>query len=437
MAKRPHRPALAARVLSRSSYPEYIRVSEILRLETVGGALLLMATAAALVWANSPAAGSYFGLRDFELGYGPWHLSLSLGHWASDGLLAIFFFIAGLELKREFVSGELRTFSKAVVPVAAAVGGVAVPALIYTLINLGSGAEGLRGWAIPTATDIAFALAVLAVINTHLPAALRTFLLTLAVVDDLLAIGIIAFFYSSGLQPLLLLAALVPLGLFTLLVQKRIRSWYLLLPLAAATWALVHASGIHATVAGVLLGFAVPVLASRKRGETGAGMAESLEHLLRPLSAGFAVPVFAFFSAGVAVGGFGGFRSALADPVALGIVAALVAGKTVGVFGTTYLVTKTTRAKLDDSLAWIDVAGLALLAGVGFTVSLLIAELSFGPGSAHDDHAKVAILTGSLVAALLAAVVLRLRNRHYRAVEEAERRDADGDGVPDLFERTP
>jgi NhaA family Na+:H+ antiporter len=437
MAKRPHRPALAARVLSRSSYPEYIRVSEILRLETVGGALLLMATAAALVWANSPAAGSYFGLRDLELGYGPWHLSLSLGHWASDGLLAIFFFIAGLELKREFVSGELRTFSKAVVPVAAAVGGVAVPALIYTLVNLGSGAEGLRGWAIPTATDIAFALAVLAVINTHLPAALRTFLLTLAVVDDLLAIGIIAFFYSSGLQPLLLLAALVPLGLFTLLVQKRIRSWYLLLPLAAATWALVHASGIHATVAGVLLGFAVPVLASRKRGETGAGMAESLEHRLRPLSAGFAVPVFAFFSAGVAVGGFGGFRSALADPVALGIVAALVAGKTVGVFGTTYLVTKTTRAKLDDSLAWIDVAGLALLAGVGFTVSLLIAELSFGPGSAHDDHAKVAILTGSLVAALLAAVVLRLRNRHYRAVEEAERRDADGDGVPDLFERTP
>jgi NhaA family Na+:H+ antiporter len=437
MAKRPHRPALAARVLSRSSYPEYIRVSEILRLETVGGALLLMATAAAIVWANSPAAGSYFGLRDFELGYGPWHLSLSLGHWASDGLLAIFFFIAGLELKREFVSGELRTFSKAVVPVAAAVGGVAVPALIYTLVNLGSGPEGLRGWAIPTATDIAFALAVLAVINTHLPAALRTFLLTLAVVDDLLAIGIIAFFYSSGLQPLLLLAALVPLGLFTLLVQKRIRSWYLLLPLAAATWALVHASGIHATVAGVLLGFAVPVLASRKRGETGAGMAESLEHRLRPLSAGFAVPVFAFFSAGVAVGGFAGFRSALADPVALGIVAALVAGKTVGVFGTTYLVTKTTRAKLDDSLAWIDVAGLALLAGVGFTVSLLIAELSFGPGSAHDDHAKVAILTGSLVAALLAAVVLRLRNRHYRAVEEAERRDADGDGVPDLFERTP
>lgn len=434
MAKHPSRPALAARVLSRSSYPEFLRISEILRLETVGGALLLVATVAALVWANSPAAEGYFALRDLEFGYGPWLLSLSLGHWASDGLLAIFFFLAGLELKREFVSGELRKVSKAVVPVAAAVGGVAVPALIYALVNLGQGGAGLRGWAIPTATDIAFALAVLAVINTHLPAALRTFLLTLAVVDDLLAIGIIAFFYSSGLQPLFLVAALVPLGLFTLLVQKRIRSWYLLLPLAAATWGLVHVSGVHATVAGVLLGFAVPVLASRKRGEAGPGMAESFEHRLRPLSAGFAVPVFAFFSAGVAVGGFDGFRSALADPVAVGIVTALVAGKTIGVFGTTYLITKTTRARLDDGLAWIDVAGLALLAGVGFTVSLLIAELSFGAGSDHDDHAKVAILTGSLVAALLATVVLRLRNRHYRTVEQAELRDADGDGVPDVFE---
>lgn len=433
MANRPFRPS-AARVLSRSSYPEYLRISEILRLETVGGALLLLATAVALIWANSAASGGYFALRDMAVGYEPWHLRLSLGHWASDGLLAIFFFIAGLELKREFVSGELRTLSRAVVPVAAAVGGVAVPAVIYTLINLGEDAANLRGWAIPTATDIAFALAVLAVINTHLPAALRTFLLTLAVVDDLLAIGIIAFFYSSGLQPLLLLAALVPLAGFTFLVQKRIRSWYLLLPLAVATWALVHASGIHATVAGVLLGFAVPVLASRKSGEEGPGMAEAMEHRLRPLSAGFAVPVFAFFSAGVALGGIDGIRSALADPVALGIVAALVLGKTVGVFGTTYVLTKTTRARLDDGLAWIDVAGLALLAGVGFTVSLLIAELSFGPGSPHDDHAKVAILTGSLVAALLATVVLRLRNRHYRTVREEERRDADGDGVPDVFE---
>ncbi|MDQ0864030.1 Na+/H+ antiporter NhaA [Arthrobacter globiformis] len=432
------------RVFSRSTYPEYLRIAAILRTETVGGALLLAATAAALIWANSPAADAYFGLRDFKVGYEPWHLQLSLGHWASDGLLALFFFIAGLELKREFVSGDLRRPSRAVVPVTAAVGGVAAPAIIYALIVWNQGAEALRGWAIPTAADIAFALAVLAVINTHLPAALRTFLLTLAVVDDLIAIGIIAFFYSSGLQPGLLLAALVPLALFAWLVQKRVSRWYLLLPLAAGTWGLVHASGIHATVAGVLLGFTVPVAASRRDRRhpgtgtdgVGTGMAERLEHLLRPLSAGFAVPVFAFFSAGVALGGASGLMSALADPVAVGIVAALIAGKALGVFGATFLVTKTTRAQLDDGLKWVDVAGLALLAGVGFTVSLLIAELSFGSGSARDGHAKVAILAGSLTAAALAAIVLKARNRHYRRLEAEEARDDDGDGVPDLFERS-
>lgn len=434
MADRPH-PAAPSRVFSRSSFPEYQRILAILRTETVGGALLLAATVAALVWANSPFANGYFALREAKIGYAPWHLELSLGHWASDGLLAVFFFIAGLELKREFVAGELRKPAKAIVPVAAAVGGVVLPALIYVAINLGPGAETLKGWAIPTATDIAFALAVLAVINTHLPAALRTFLLTLAVVDDLIAIAIIAFFYSSGLEPLMLLAAAVPLAFFTLLVQKRVRTWYLLLPLAAATWAFVHASGIHATVAGVLLGFAVPVVASGKKGEPAAGPAESFEHRLRPFSAGFAVPVFAFFSAGVAMGGAEGLGAALRDPVAVGIVLALVVGKTAGVFGTTFLITKTTRARLDDGLAWIDVAGLAMLAGVGFTVSLLIAELGFGTGSPHDDHAKVAILAGSLAAAVLAAVVLKARNRHYRRVAREEQRDDDGDGVPDVFTR--
>jgi NhaA family Na+:H+ antiporter len=446
---KPSFPSPKLQVFSRSTYPEYLRIAAILRTETVGGALLLIATAAALIWANSPAADAYFGLRDLKLGYEPWHLQLSVGHWASDGLLALFFFIAGLELKREFVSGDLRKPSRAVVPVTAAVGGVALPAIIYSVIAWNAGPEALRGWAIPTATDIAFALAVLAVINTHLPSALRTFLLTLAVVDDLIAIGIIAFFYSSGLQPALLLAALVPLALFALLVQKRVSRWYLLVPLAAATWGLVHASGIHATVAGVLLGFTVPVALSRRErqagtaehgsgaeGDTGgAGMAERLEHRLRPLSAGFAVPVFAFFSAGVAIGGTSGFAAALADPVAAGIVIALIVGKALGVFGATFLVTKTTRAQLDAGLTWVDVAGLSLLAGVGFTVSLLIAELSFGQGSLHDDHAKVAILAGSLTAAVLAAVVLKARNRHYRRLEEEETRDDDGDGVPDVFER--
>jgi NhaA family Na+:H+ antiporter len=247
-------------------------------------------------------------------------------------------------------------------------------------------------------------------------------------VDDLLAIAIIAVFYSSGVHLLFLVLALVPLALFTWLVQRRVRAWYLLLPLAAATWVLMHSSGIHATVAGVLLGFAVPVVRSEKAGGPGAGLglAEHFEHRFRPLSAGVAVPVFAFFSAGVGVGGWVGIRGALADPVAVGIVAALVVGKTVGVFGATWLVTKSRHAGLDPSLAWIDVFGLALLAGVGFTVSLLVAELGFGAGSVHDDHAKVAILTGSVIAAVLAAVVLRSRNRHYRKASAEEEARAAG-----------
>ena len=207
----------------RGSWPETARISVVLRRETVGGALLLLATAVALVWANSPWADSYAELRHVTVGPSALHLDLSLETWAADGLLAIFFFVAGLELKREFVAGDLRDPRRAALPVVAAVGGMAVPALLFVLVNLRAGSGALAGWAIPTATDIAFALAVLAVVSTHLPAALRTFLLTLAVVDDLLAIIIIAVFYTDELHPLFLLAALVPLGLFGLLVQRRVR----------------------------------------------------------------------------------------------------------------------------------------------------------------------------------------------------------------------
>ncbi len=423
-------------LFSRPGWAENVRVGDILRKETVGGILLLIATVIALVWANSPAGPAYFAIRDVVIGPEALHLDLSLGTWAADGLLAIFFFVAGLELKREFVAGELRRFDKAIVPVAAAVGGVAVPAVIYTLVNLGSGSDALRGWAIPTATDIAFALAVLAVVSTHLPAGLRTFLLTLAVVDDLLAIGIIAIFYTDDLAPQYLLLAVIPLGLFTVLVQRRVRAWYLLMPLAVATWALVHESGVHATVAGVLLGFAVPVVRSRANGgpEAGPGLAEHFEHRVRPISSGFAVPVFAFFSAGVALGGLDGVRSAVADPIVIGIVLALVVGKLIGVLGSTVLVTTATRARLDPDLAWIDVIGLSLLTGVGFTVSLLISELSFGQGTPSDDHAKVGILAASVIAAVLASVVLRLRNRHYRRIELEDAVDDDGDGVPDKYQ---
>ncbi len=422
-------------LFGRGSWLEARRIGDILRKETIGGILLLVGAVVALIWANSPWSGGYESLRAFTFGPEALHLDLSVATWAADGLLAIFFFVAGLELKREFVAGDLRDPRRAAVPIAAAVGGVVVPAVIYVLFNLESGQ--LKGWAIPTATDIAFALAVLAVIGRSLPLAMRTFLLTLAVVDDLLAIVIIAVFYTSDLSVLPLLGAMIPLALFAVLVQRRIRSWWLLLPLAFATWTLMHASGVHATVAGVLLGFAVPVLRSRQAGgpEAGPGLAEHFEHRFRPISAGVAVPIFALMSAGVAIGGLSGLGSALTDPVAVGIIAGLILGKPIGITGATWLVTRFTRAKMDAGFGWIDVFGLAVLAGIGFTVSLLIGELAFGLGSEREDHVKVAVLAGSLAAALLAAVILRMRNRTYRRIHEAENADANRDDIPDVYQQ--
>jgi Na+:H+ antiporter, NhaA family len=420
-------------LLSRGSWPEARRIADVLRTETTGGILLLVAAVAALVWANSPFSDAYRALAGLRVGPAAWHLDLTLAAWAADGLLAIFFFVAGLELKREFVAGDLRDPRRAALPVAAAVGGMAVPALIYTAINLAAADGAPAGWAVPTATDIAFALAVLGVISTSLPAAMRTFLLTLAVVDDLLAITIIAVFYTSSLSLLPLALAVVPIALFGVLVQRRVRSWWILLPLALLAWGLVHASGIHATVAGVLLAFTVPVV-RRAKGE-GPGLAEHFEHRWRPLSAGFAVPVFAFFAAGVSVAGSGGFGAALRDPVALGVVAGLVLGKTIGITGATWLVQRFTRARLAAGLSWWDVLGLAMLGGVGFTVSLLIGELAFGAGSDRDEHAKLGILLGSLIAAALASVLLRIRDRHYRRLTAEESVDANADGIPDVYQR--
>lgn len=431
--------------LSRGSYKESQRVSEILRKESVGGMILLGATVLALVLANSGAADFYFGLRDTHLGQdiGSFHLDLSLAHWAADGLLAVFFFLAGLELKKEFVVGDLRNPSKALVPVVAAAGGVIVPALLYTLINLGSSAEARGGWAIPAATDIAFAVAVLAVIGTHLPSALRIFLLTLAVVDDLIAIVIIAIFYTSELKITYLLWAIIPILLYAFIARrgettfhlKPMASWLILLPIGFVVWALFLNSGIHATIAGVVLAFTIPVKHNHRTEAADAhhGLAEHMEHMVRPFSAGFCVPVFAFFSAGVAIGGWSGFTGALTDPIAYGVIIALVAGKIIGITGSTWLVTRFRGANLDPDIKWIDVIGLATLGGIGFTVSLLIAELSFGVESIYNDHAKIAILTASVLAALLGALILGSRNRYYKKIAEKESVDANADGIPDVF----
>ena len=395
---------------------ERARLAEVLREETIGGGLLVAAALTALVWANSPWGDAYETVRETQVGPSALHLDLTLGTWAADGLLAIFFFVAGLELKREFVAGDLRDPRRAALPIAAAFGGMAVPALVYLVVNAAATDGDSAGWAIPAATDIAFALAVLAVIGSHLPEALRTFLLTLAVVDDLLAITIIAVFFTDDLNIGWLALAILPIAAFGVLVQRRVRSWWLLVPLALIAWVLVHESGVHATVAGVLLALTVPVVRSKAAGgpDAGPGLAEHFEHRMRPLSSGVAVPVFALLAAGVAVGGLSGLGDALSDPVALGVVAGLVVGKVIGITASAAVVARLTRAHLDESLSWLDVLGVALLGGIGFTVSLLIGELAFGPGSERNEYVKVGVLTGSLMAAALAAVVLRLREHTYR-----------------------
>lgn len=388
-----------------------------LRREPVGGLLLLAATVVALVWANSPFAATYVAVRDTSFGPASLHLDLSVGDWAADGLLAVFFFVVGLELKREFVTGDLRDPRRALVPIVAAIGGVVVPAAFYILVVLGSGTtEALGGWAIPTATDIAFAVAVLAVVGRRLPPAVRTFLLTLAVVDDLIAITIIAIGYTAGLAVLPLLEALLPLVLFAVVTRRGFTAWWVLVPLALLTWGLVHASGVHATVAGVLLGMVVPA----------REVAPRLEHLLQPFSSLVAVPVFALFSAGVAIGGLAGLTDTLGSTVTLAVAGGLVIGKTVGILAGALLVTRVPGVGLDRSMRWSDVAALAPLAGVGFTVALLVGELAFGGGSATDDQAKVGVLAGSLVAALISAVLLWLRSRAHGRQLDSGRVEAAG-----------
>jgi NhaA family Na+:H+ antiporter len=393
------------------------RLKRLLRVEMVGGILVMIAAVIGFALANSPASEWYFSLRDTKIGPEALHLNLTLGQWASDGLLAVFFFLVGLELKREFVEGALSRFSTAIVPVVAAAGGVITPALIYLAVN--AGRESVHGWAIPTATDIAFAVAVLGLIAPRVPLALRIFLLTLAVVDDFIAIGIIAFFYTNGIQFLPLIAAIVLVGLYALLT-RRFAGWYhsrawaawlTLLPIGIVVWTLMHASGVHATIAGVLLAFTVPV-AMMPRGVDEHDpsdpstrphhLAEHFGYRFGPISTGIAVPVFAFFAAGVAIKGSSGFMT---DPVTIGIVLGLVLGKPIGIVLTTLALTKWTGAELDPGVKLRELIGVGALAGVGFTVAMLVAELSFDD-VATADTARLAVMTGSVIAVVVAALFL-------------------------------
>ncbi|QHT57118.1 Na+/H+ antiporter NhaA [Cellulomonas sp. H30R-01] len=397
-----------------------------LREERTGGVLLLVGTVVALLWANlSPS--SYEAVSTTVVGPAALHLDLSVSAWATDGLLAIFFFVVGLELKREVVAGELRDPRTAVVPIVAAVGGMLVPAALYLAVNLSAPAGDPTGWAVPTATDIAFAVAVLAVVGRSLPNALRAFLLTLAVVDDLLAIIVIGVVYTDHVALLTLAASLVVVALFALALARGVTTPWLLLPLAVLAWALMHASGVHATIAGVLLGLVVPATpeatrrALRLRETPAESLAERWEHRWRPVSAGFAVPVFAVFAAGVTFSA-AVVRDAVADPVAQGVALGLVVGKPLGILGATWLVARFTRASLAPGLGWADVLAVGLVGGIGFTVSLLVGELAFGAGSAHDEHVVVAVLAGSLVAACAGGLALWQRDLHHASA----RRDAHG-----------
>lgn len=397
-----------------------------LRTENAGGALLLVGALVALVWANTPWRESYQAMREVVVGPDWMHLQLSLEHWATDGLLTIFFFVVGLELKREMVVGELRRPATAIVPIVAAVGGMVAPALVYVAINATAAGGELRGWAIPTATDIAFAVAVLSVVGRHLPNSLRAFLLTLAVVDDLLGIVVIATFYSTDIQLGWLAASFAVAAVFALLLRRGVTAPWLLLPLALAAWLFMHASGVHATIAGVVLGFCVPALA-RDGDEASESLAERFEHRWRPLSAGVAVPLFALFAAGVSLDP-ASLGDALRDPIAQGVALGLVVGKPVGILVATWLAAKATRLRFSRGVGWADVAALGTVGGIGFTVSLLIGALAFGEGTVRDDHVRAAIVVGSLTAAVLGSLALAARDRYHRDLP-AEISDGPGEGL--------
>lgn len=358
--------------------------------EAASGILLLAVTILALLAANSPLAPAYFDALHAHAG------GLSLLHWINDGLMALFFLLVGLEIRRELGAGELSTWPRRILPGLAALGGMAVPALLYAWFNRG-GETALHGWAIPTATDIAFSLGVLALFGSRVPVALKVFLTALTIIDDLLAVLIIALFYGSGLSPLFLgLAALTVLLLLALNRFGVTRLWPYLL-LGAVLWACVLKSGIHATVAGVVLAFVLPAASGR-----------TLEHGLHKWVAFAIVPLFAFANAGVSLAGFS--AAALAQPVTLGVAAGLFLGKQLGVFGVTFAAVKLGLGRLPPEISWRALYGVSLLCGIGFTISLFIGALAFGE-PALQDAAKLGVLAGSLLSGLTGLVVLRFALR--------------------------
>lgn len=399
-------------------------LGEFVDTEVLGGVLLVVAAIVAFGWANSPWASAYERLWTGELPHelGPVHFPPTLKDWVADGLMAVYFFVAGMEIKRELTVGELRDRRQAAFPVAGALGGMLVPALIYAAINRSG--DAAVGWGIPMATDIAFALAILALVGRRLPDSARIFLLSLAVVDDIGAILVIALFYGDGVKPFwLLVAALLAVAVYATL-QVRGTQLGLAAVAGAGMWLAMYEAGIHPTIAGVLAGLMVPssvpansvALLPTRKDET-QSVLDRLTHLVHPWSSFAVAPLFALSAAGVAVTGTG-LRSALTDPVAIGVLVGLVVGKPLGIYAGCRLVTLLGLATRPDELQWATILGIGVIGGIGFTVSLLVASLAFDD-PAMETVARLAVLAAAVVAIGLAVPTFLLGGRRRDRIAAA------------------
>ena len=379
------------------------RLRAFLQSETTGGALLIGAAIIGLLLANGPLSNAFQSIATTEIGIDALHLNLTIQEWTADALLAIFFFVIGCELKHELVVGTLSKPRQAALPVAAALGGMAVPALLYVAISRSGAADAVNGWGIPMATDIAFALAVLAVLGRGLPSGVRAFLLTLAIVDDLGAILVIALFYSAGLSLEWIAVSALLLALFALAQRQRITSPIINVPLALAVWYAVHAAGVHATIAGVALGLLMRV--KKDPGESDAPVDRATARF-HPISAVVAVPLFALFAAAVDLRSID-LGAVISSPILLGVFVGLVVGKPVGIILAARLATAL-GARLSPGVQWIDIALIGALAGIGFTVSLLISELAFSSETSLSA-AKLGVLIASIAAVVVSGALLAVR----------------------------
>ncbi|MCB0827833.1 MAG: Na+/H+ antiporter NhaA [Solirubrobacterales bacterium] len=376
-----------------------MKTNEFIRSEVAGGAVLLVAVVIAMVWANAPFGDTYYSFWHTELtiGIGDASITNDLQHWVNDGLMAIFFFVVGLEIKRELTVGELNSRKKASLPVIAALGGVVLPALVFVALN--AGGSGADGWAIPMATDIAFAVAVLALLGSRIPAGVRLFLLSIAIVDDVIAITVIALFYSGGIHLVWLAVGVLGLGLITGMERIGVHRILPFVAVGFLVWIGFHSSGVHATVAGVALGLLTPA-----RPVKGRMVLEELEHDLHPYTSLLIVPIFALANAGIALS-FGVVETAASNAIFWGILLGLVAGKTLGIGLATFAAKKLNLAETPEGVLPIHVWGIAALGGIGFTVSIFIAQLAFVDPDLIET-AKVGIFSGSLIAAILGSVIL-------------------------------